>query len=180
MIPLWHKVGFEEVSRYSPMLAGRFSPGTRDRNLLETTLWEIRPDLSQKVESRANPANFSHHLSSNPYMSTSTMNAGSLTLYLAQHNSSVDWQHHVNGILACYGMVGLRYTSGLNIIFEDEFCNEVLESMYQRIFGRAVDEVGRVTYLPFIFLKGREGVRRIEGFMLSSNEYRHLRLIEPK
>ena len=172
--PLWHKVSFKEVQEFSPMLSMRFGVDTKNKSLLQKILREIRPDLSSEVDARANPTSFAPHLISNPYMSKEQITQSKLLQHLSVWRAGRDWKPYVGNILTCYGMVNLKFISGLGVIYKDEFCNEVLNSVYQRILNREVDEVGQITYLPFIFLQGSEGVRRVESFLLASDEYRRL------
>ena len=172
LLPVWHKVTACEVEAYSQILASRYAimSNIGIKLIAEKMTMKIRPDLSETLNNRPTPPKFADYEKYLGYNSPHPLEQSNVRYFLSHYDPAFDWNNWIDTIIKHLKELGLKYTQQLNLPLQDTLGNVVLESIYQRIFGRSVDSLGKIMYLPLIYFNGIEGVRNIELSLLRSDE----------
>ena len=173
IIPIWFDVTVEEVKSYSPILAGRHALITKHvtQEVVEKTLLRIRPDLTEQLKTRPFPSPSVASVNPNPYNMLVALTETNLAKFFRRYDGTRDWVPHLPVIKRFYHIAGINSLNQLDTMLNDSFSRELLNGLYDRIFGREVDTLGLVTWMPFIYLKNKEGVETVERYLLSSEEF---------
>jgi len=167
ILPIWHKVSFEDVKNYSPPLSLRHAEKSADGldKVVEALLQVIKPAMFSlaKIAEEKTWGELSE--------GCVPFTLGNLLEYVKQLDATFPWEKY---ILEVYSAGRRNYVSNM-AQFAEAISNReaqgTLSEVYRRMLSKKPNWLGKAVYLPCILMEGQRGVALVEQAILMSAEF---------
>jgi hypothetical protein len=179
ILPIWHEISSDEVTKYSPTLADKIASKSSDgiQCVVEHLLRVIRPELTSNAWSVPPAQKDTRNASWEDPLAPLTLN--NLISYSRSKDPETDWNIHSPAHYNVLRRLHVNTMAQLIEAVENTEARKSLARIYQRLLGREPDWAGIFAYQPWIYLEGARGRELVEQAVLASDEYRRRRKLVP-